>query len=218
MPFARTAELVVTNDGAEPVPLEWEITHAPLAQPADQLLRFHAKWHGDLPPVREERAPDWTLLETSGAGRFVGTQLHVWNPCGGWWGEGDEKFFVDGEKFPSTFGTGTEDYFGYAWSSGKTFNQALHSQPVNENNRGHVSVSRWHCHEQPPLECLIMDRHEVDLVRRMNAVPLVEDGAVVGHVGRAEHPEVPPWSRRHRPREISDGGRNRAEHDDPGAG
>ena len=33
--------------------------------------------------------------------------LHVWNPRGGWWGEGDEKFFVDGEKFPSTFGTGS---------------------------------------------------------------------------------------------------------------
>lgn len=32
-----------------------------------------------------------------------------------WWGEGDEKFFVDGEKFPSSFGTGSEDYIGYAW-------------------------------------------------------------------------------------------------------
>ena len=55
------------------------------------------------------------MLKTEGRGRFLGVMLHVWNPRGGWWGEGDEKFFVDGEKFPSTIGTGSEDYFGYAW-------------------------------------------------------------------------------------------------------
>ena len=38
-----------------------------------------------------------------GAGSFCGVQLQIWNPRGGWWGEGDEKFFVDGEKFPSTY-------------------------------------------------------------------------------------------------------------------
>ena len=64
---------------------------------------------------RPDRWPDWTMLKTEGRGRFCGVMLHVWNPRGGWWGEGDEKFFVDGEKFPSTIGTGSEDYFGYAW-------------------------------------------------------------------------------------------------------
>lgn len=63
-------------------------------------------------------------------GRFCGLHVHIWNtwqePAQAaeewwygrwnrktiewWWGEGDEKFFVDGEKFPSTFGTGSEDY------------------------------------------------------------------------------------------------------------
>lgn len=38
-----------------------------------------------------------------------------------WWGEGDEKFFVDGERFPSTFGTGSEDYIGYAWAAEPPF-------------------------------------------------------------------------------------------------
>ena len=52
--------------------------------------------------------------------------LHVWNPRGGWWGEGDEKFFVDGEKFPSTFGTGSEDYFGYAWGNPHLFQKPYH--------------------------------------------------------------------------------------------
>jgi hypothetical protein len=70
--------------------------------------------------------------------------LHIWNPRGGWWGEGDEKFFVDGEKFPSTFGTGSEDYFGYAWSSPDLFQHAYHNQTHNDgHSKGHVSVNRW---------------------------------------------------------------------------
>jgi hypothetical protein len=151
MPYATRAVVSVTNESDEPVAMTWEIEHAPLERPASEYLRFHAKWHRDVLPVREDRRPDWTLLQTKGAGRYVGTQLHVWNPRGGWWGEGDEKFFIDGEKFPSTFGTGAEDYFGYAWSSGDTFVQALHSQPVNQDNRGHVSVNRWHLADDVPF-------------------------------------------------------------------
>ena len=46
------------------------------------------------------------MVQTKGHGRFCGVMLHVWNPKGGWWGEGDEKFFVDGEKFPSELSGG----------------------------------------------------------------------------------------------------------------
>ena len=96
--------------------VSFEVTSAPLSQPIGTLGRFHAKWHRDaFLPRESERAIDWPFLKTEGAGRFVGLMLHVWNPRGAWWGEGDEKFFVDGEKFPSTIGTGSEDYFGYAW-------------------------------------------------------------------------------------------------------
>jgi hypothetical protein len=152
MPYAAGAEIVLENEGGAPISLSWETEYGPLPCAPEECLRFHAKWHRDVFPVRSDRAPDWTLLQTRGVGRFVGTQLHVWNPRGGWWGEGDEKFFVDGERFPSVFGTGTEDYLGYAWSSGNTFVQALHSQPVNENNRGHVSANRWHVPDDVPFQ------------------------------------------------------------------
>jgi len=153
MPFGTKARIEVENGSGQPVTLTWNVTHAPLTKPLDTLGRFHAKWHRDaFLPTRADRAPDWTLLTTQGAGRYVGTQLHVWNPLGGWWGEGDEKFFVDGEKFPSSFGTGSEDYFGFAWSSSHTFIQALHSQAVNEGNSGHVSVNRWHIADNIPFE------------------------------------------------------------------
>ena len=153
MPFASKAHIEVENGSDHPVTLTWNVSHAPLTKPIETLGRFHAKWHRDaFVPTRKDRWPDWTLLKTEGTGRYVGTQLHVWNPLGGWWGEGDEKFFVDGEKFPSTFGTGSEDYFGFAWSSGHPFVQALHSQAVNENNHGHVSVNRWHISDQVPFQ------------------------------------------------------------------
>ena len=153
MPFARKAVIEVGNDGPSPVQITWDITHAPLPQPIATLARFHAKWHRDafLPP-QPDRQPDWTLLTSQGAGRYVGTHLHVWNPRGGWWGEGDDKFFVDGEKFPSSFGTGSEDYFGYAWSSEGHFSRPYHNQILNENNAGHVDDNRWHIPDSVPFQ------------------------------------------------------------------
>jgi hypothetical protein len=153
MPYARKAHIEVGNDGPQAVSMTWQISHAPLTQPISTLARFHAKWHRDaFLPDRPDRAPDWTLLTTQGRGRYVGTHLHGWNPRGGWWGEGDDKFFVDGEKFPSTFGTGSEDYFGYAWSSAGHFSRPYHNQILNEGNAGHFDDNRWHIADSVPFQ------------------------------------------------------------------
>ena len=154
MPFSSGALIELKNEGKTSFKMDVSITHVPLTRPVKSLGRFHAKWHRDaFLPEAPERAIDWTMLKTTGRGRFCGVMLNVWNPCGGWWGEGDEKFFVDGEEFPSTFGTGSEDYFGYAWSSGKVFNQALHNQTRNNgNNVGHLSLNRWHISDNVPFQ------------------------------------------------------------------
>ena len=83
-----------------------------------------------MPSCRREseRAIDWPFLKTEGAGRFVGLHAARVESARRWWGEGDEKFFVDGEKFPSTIGTGSEDYFGYAWCCPALFQNAYHNQ------------------------------------------------------------------------------------------
>ena len=154
MPFEKAALLKLKNDGDESRRVTFEITHAPLKKPIETLGRFHAKWHRDafLPKEPERRAIDWTMLKTEGRGRFCGVMLHVWNPRGGWWGEGDEKFFVDGEKFPSTIGTGSEDYFGYAWCNPTLFQNCYHNQTISMNNKGHVSVNRWHITDNVPFQ------------------------------------------------------------------
>ena len=153
MPFAAGAKVQIVNDGTKARKISFWAAHAPLTRPIETLGRFHAKWHRDaLLPKEPERGIDWTLLRTTGRGRLVGVMLHVWNPRGGWWGEGDEKFFVDGEKFPSTFGTGSEDYFGYAWCNPTLFHRAFHNQTISMGNRGHVSVNRWHITDNIPFQ------------------------------------------------------------------
>jgi len=154
MPFGKRALVELTNDGDEQRAVEFTITHAPLKRSIKGLGRFNARWHRDE-DLDPKRPVDWTMLKTSGRGRYCGVMLYIWNPRGGWWGEGDEKFFVDGEKFPSTFGTGSEDYFGYAWCNNKLFNEAYHNQTVSVMNNGcahptpiesggHIANNRFH--------------------------------------------------------------------------
>jgi len=152
MPFESGARIMLANRGDSEQKVTFEISHNPLSGRAEELGRFHAKWHGDkFLPESENRWPDWTLLKTTGRGRFCGVMLYVWNPKGGWWGEGDEKFFVDGEKFPSTYGTGSEDYFGYAWCTPELFQNAFHNQTISMGNKGHISVNRWHIADNIPF-------------------------------------------------------------------
>jgi hypothetical protein len=75
----------------------------------------------------------------------MGDSLAMYNGSSDWWGEGDEKIFVDGEKFPSHFGTGTEDYYGYSFGNLGTFFEApFHAEARWDGNSkpGFVSVTR----------------------------------------------------------------------------
>lgn len=111
MPFHQSAQFYLKNEGSRPTTIAYEIGILPRRPLPVNTAFFHAKWR------REPRGGtfDYPFLEAEGRGRFVGAALFIDNVRGGWWGEGDEKFTVDGELFPSTFGTGSEDYFGDAW-------------------------------------------------------------------------------------------------------
>ncbi len=175
MPFGRTAVVELVNDGKVARSAEFEIAHAPLGREFDGLGYFHAKWHRDTFKLSRDRWPDWVMLRTKGRGRYCGVMLHVWNPRGGWWGEGDEKFFVDGEKFPSTFGTGSEDFFGYAWCDPHLFQKPYHAQTMTQMNKGHQSVLRWNICDNVPFEtsfegCIEKYDHPGPGVRYANTV------------------------------------------------
>jgi len=151
MPFQRAATIRVTNHTDAEVTLRGTVRTGRWAWD-DRSLYFHAGYRaGRDVPTRPMQ--DWNYLAVSGGpGRFVGVMLHVTNPSRKWWGEGDEKIYVDGESFPSHFGTGTEDYFGYAWCSPTLFTHAFHNQPRCDGpgNYGQTCVSRFHIIDDIP--------------------------------------------------------------------
>lgn len=151
MPFAKTAKIVVRNMGEQKVKITGAVAAVPY-QWDDRSLLFHAKWRIER-DVPTRPFSDWQHLQANGAGRFVGGSLHIVNNVKDWWGEGDEKIYVDGETFPSHLGTGTEDYYGYAWCSPERFVHAYHNQPrcQGPGNYGNTSVNRFHILDDIPF-------------------------------------------------------------------
>lgn len=96
----------------------------------DRSLYFHAAWRGQYPVPTMPRS-DWNYVTLKGRGVYVGDTLTIMNPVEKWWGEGDERIWVDGEDFPSIFGTGTEDYYAYSWGGRSTdfYEHPFHAQP-----------------------------------------------------------------------------------------
>jgi len=77
---------------------------------------------------------DLNFVKLEGKGVYVGDLVTLYNNAPAWWGEGDEKIYIDGEEFPSHFGTGSEDYYGYAWSRPEFFDHPFIAQPDGSGN------------------------------------------------------------------------------------
>ncbi|QEH38882.1 hypothetical protein OJF2_74920 [Aquisphaera giovannonii] len=145
MPYRKSAKVSVKNLGAKPTTIK-SVVQGDFSRPPADSMYFHARWlqRDGVQTKKGDGTLDWPSLRVSGApGRFVGLQLNIYNPVSAWWGEGDEKVYVDGESFPSTFGTGTEDYFGYAWGSPVPYTNAFHAQtrcdgPGSKGNNSEV--------------------------------------------------------------------------------
>jgi hypothetical protein len=150
MPFEKSAVVEVRNLGKRAYSLELKAV-AGAHTWSDRSMHFHAKWRTETLKSRPFR--DWTYCDLAGKGLFVGDMLSLTNPVSDWWGEGDEKIYVDGERFPSWFGTGSEDYYGYAWSDPKPFQHAYHNQTLCDGpgNRGRTSVNRFHILDAIPF-------------------------------------------------------------------
>ena len=144
MPFREHARLGVAHTGLKPLTLSYEIIWQPLRSLPEGALYFHARWRREAPC----RTFDYPFLEAEGAGRMVGVQLDVDNPVPHWWGEGDEKVWVDGESFPSTFGTGSEDYFGDAWGI-RDLHQPSFGCNLFKGTR--TCCYRWHLSDSIPF-------------------------------------------------------------------
>ena len=109
MPFRKRCRITMENIAAESMVLYYQIDYA-LGPIADDAAYLHAQFRRSNPlPYKQV----YTILEgVKGQGHYVGTFLAWGVNNTGWWGEGEIKFFIDGDKdFPTICGTGTEDYF-----------------------------------------------------------------------------------------------------------
>jgi hypothetical protein len=151
MPFKESAVVELVNHSKEAVSIKGEFVMKDY-QWTDRSMHFHAKWRGEF-DVPTRPMQDWNYLTAKGKGVFAGVAFAIDNPVKDWWGEGDEKIYVDGETFPSHFGTGTEDYYGYAWCWPGLFTHAYHSQSRCDGpgNYGRTSVNRFHILDRIPF-------------------------------------------------------------------
>jgi hypothetical protein len=148
MPFRRGARVVVTNESLKAVNLIFfDVNYRAVpAQPADALY-FHAWWSRDRATKLGE---DFRILpRIQGRGRLVGASVTVLtNPVyeKTWWGEGEVKIALDGDRrdSPSLVGTGAEDYIGTAWGQGAYINRFQGAPIATWDGEGRWTFYRFH--------------------------------------------------------------------------
>ncbi len=115
MPYRESGQIRILNLSADAEELTLETNITPTTWDS-RSMHFHAHWRPD-DVVAGTPFQDWNFIDIRGQGTFVGDAWTVLNIQGSWWGEGDEKIYVDqawANGFPTHFGTGTEDYYGWA--------------------------------------------------------------------------------------------------------
>jgi hypothetical protein len=144
MPFRNSAKVEVVNQSEKPISLlYYNIDWIKKDRLPEDTPYFYAQYRQEY-PVKKGR--DYVVLDTEGKGHYVGTVLAVRTRSPAWFGEGDEKIYIDGEKKPSIWGTGTEDYFLSAWGL-KTTGTPYFGVPYFDQwgiVGGHTSAYRWH--------------------------------------------------------------------------
>ena len=174
MPFQKHARITASNEGQQKVDaFYFNLDYRALSQPLPLgTLYFHAQyrqaqpnhgwtsdWQSNGDPKVDRKTnldgkENYLWLDATGRGHFVGVTMSVLQNQDGWWGEGDDMFFIDGEARPSIAGTGSEDYFLGAWDfGGHPFFYRLYGAPVvgEERAGGKSSVYRFHLDSPIPF-------------------------------------------------------------------
>jgi len=155
MPYKNAARIILQNYGDQPVKSEL-IATVKYYKWDDHSMYFHADWHEEA-PLKDPPFKDWNYIEIEGKGKYAGDVLTVYSVPKAWWGEGDEKIYINGESFPSQLGTGTEDYYGYAWGTANFYSSPFISMPARDargkdNWSGYTTVERMRLMDEIPFE------------------------------------------------------------------
>ena len=167
MPFSKRARFELQNETKRSMYFYFYIDYEEYQKLPENLGRFHATWHRVNPCKgisddgmdyetfnimgRNENFDDnYVVLQAEGKGHYVGLNLNIHNlrekNDDNWPGEGDDMIFIDGDKEPTIYGTGTEDYFNTAWCPSEEFSTPFHGITLGggKNHSGKISYYRFH--------------------------------------------------------------------------
>ena len=152
MPFSESAVIDVVNECEDDVDLfYYHINYQKLDQVEEDVGRFHAQWRREVPTILNR---NYTILKAEGWGHYIGCNLNMQGYKDNLsFLEGDEMMYVDGETFPSIYGTGTEDYFTSGWyfTTG-TFAGPLHGLIIKDEKTARIAAYRFHIHDCIPFQ------------------------------------------------------------------
>ncbi|MCR4411931.1 MAG: DUF2961 domain-containing protein [Thermoguttaceae bacterium] len=141
MPFTKRARFAFTNESPKQVPLFYQLTYTVGDKHPDDVGRLHVLFRRENPTTTKK---DFELLpRRTQKGRYVGAVIGIRNlHPGQWWGEGEIKVYMDGDKdLPTIVGTGSEDYVGLSWGIQQT---PFLYNGCSLDQKNFVSMYRWH--------------------------------------------------------------------------
>ena len=150
MPFAKRIRITITNEGRRRVSnLYYHVDYRKVPSLPPDTAYFHARYRQALPTVAGK---PYEILSVSGQGHYVGTVLNIVQNEAGWFGEGDEHVYVDGNPTAVIEGTGTEDYFNDAWSF-RVGDSLYTGVPVADGTGvgARLGAYRWHVVDPIPF-------------------------------------------------------------------
>ena len=164
MPYAKIANLTIKNVADHGLAVKVSTITGKWTWDERSLL-FHANWHDQMEIPTQPRS-DWNYIDLKGQGRYVGDTLTVYSPSKAWYGEGDERIYQDGAALPAFIGTGTEDYYGYAWGMANFFSSPFISMPQREvadhnNWLGYTTTSRVRPLDSIPFKSAL--KHDMEI-------------------------------------------------------
>lgn len=152
MPFGADCRLLASNTTSRVSQGTVEVWTQPIDSPR-YPFRFHANFLQNV-GLQTDAANILTLADVVGPGRFVGCVLGVDSRSDQWWGEGDHMIWLDDPNNQAWHGTGTEDYFGFAWCSQGIFNHPFRGQTMVSGSLSHrlAHMHRYHILDQLPFQ------------------------------------------------------------------
>jgi hypothetical protein len=150
MPYGRSARIEIANLGKTDLSqATWDVGYRKLRRMPPDVGYFHAQWHRQTTVAGEH----FHILQTSGRGHYVGEHTDMQGDRGIGFLEGDEKFYIDGETFPSIYGTGTEDFYTGGWYFDEgPFNLAYHGCTVKSDEQSRVAAYRYQIQDCVPFQ------------------------------------------------------------------